>query len=221
MPSLSIVGQILGCTGFDANRLFCKFRLETKAAGWSVVYGDPDGQTQLGIQTTDSEYDGQVFAHPIDVTYACSSLIGWPRLYIEVWEQDGFGRNQIAGYGSCFVPTTPGMHNLDCVTWRPEGSLYDSISAAFIGGNPTLVNPSIVTSSDDRLELNTVSQGSVHLDIQILLHGFQYKGVEFNTKQTPKNKSGTGPSDPSMPGVKQGDEDESMSVYLDTFIADD
>ena len=67
MPSLSIVGQLLGCTGFDSDRLFCKFRLETKGVGWSTVYGESDGQTQLGIRTTDSEYDGQVFAHPIDI----------------------------------------------------------------------------------------------------------------------------------------------------------
>eukprot|EP00943_MAST-04B_sp_MAST-4B-sp1_P000383 g383.t1 len=221
MPSLSIVGQILGCTGFDADRIFCKFRIETKSASWSIVYGDPDGQTQLGIRTTDSEYDGQVFAHPIDITYACTSLIGWPRLYIEVWEQDGFGRNQIAGYGCCFIPTTPGMHSIDCVTWRPEGSLYDKISAAFIGGNPTLVNPSIVTSSNDRLELNTVSQGSVHLDLQILLHGFQYKGVEFNTKQTPMHKSGRTPIDPSMAGAKEYEEGDDLAVQLDSYIAAD
>ena len=221
MPSLSIVGQLLGCTGFDSDRLFCKFRLETKGVGWSTVYGESDGQTQLGIRTTDSEYDGQVFAHPIDVTYACSSLIGWPRLYVEVWEQDSFGRNQIAGYGCCFIPTAPGMHNIECKTWRPSGSFYDSISTAFIGGNPTLVNPSVVTSSADRLELNTISQGTVHLDLQILLHGFHYKGVEFSTRQTAKGKAGVGSIDPSMAGAKVEAPDETLSVHLDKYLVDE
>ena len=179
MPSVSIVGQVLAATGFDADRVFCKYELTTTGSNWSAIYGDTDGQTQLGISTTNAEYSGHVFAHPIDVTYSASGLIGWPKLRLEVWVQDEFGRNQLGGYGMVHIPTTPGMHSIDVVTWRPEGSLLDTISTAFIGGNPMLVNPDIVVRSDDRMELNTVSCGTVHLDLQILLNGFKYKGVEF------------------------------------------
>ena len=78
------------------------------------MYGESDGQTQLGIRTTDSEYDGQVFAHPIDVTYACSSLIGRPRLYVEVWEQDSLEGTR--GVRVLFHPNRAWMHNIECKT---------------------------------------------------------------------------------------------------------
>ena len=34
-----------------------------------------------------------VWSSPINVQYASSSLSGWPKLYVEVWHQDGYGRN--------------------------------------------------------------------------------------------------------------------------------
>lgn len=33
-----------------------------------------------------------------------------------------------AGYGMVFVPSSPGSYDLDCVTWRPQGSLVDRFS---------------------------------------------------------------------------------------------
>ncbi|CAN0395441.1 unnamed protein product, partial [Laminaria digitata] len=33
-----------------------------------------------------------------------------------------------AGYGMCFIPTSPGRHELDCVTWRPQGTITDRMS---------------------------------------------------------------------------------------------
>ena len=33
------------------------------------------------------------------------------------------------GYGFCHVPTSPGLHELTCVTWRPTGSFFDQISS--------------------------------------------------------------------------------------------
>ena len=32
--------------------------------------------------------------------------------------QDTFGRNALAGYGFAHVPTSPGQHTIDVVTWQ-------------------------------------------------------------------------------------------------------
>lgn len=37
-----------------------------------------------------------------------------------------------AGYGMCFVPSSPGSYDLDCVTWRPQGTLADRLSGEII-----------------------------------------------------------------------------------------
>ena len=78
-----------------------------------------------------------VWAHPLDVHYSIKGIDGWPRLYVEVWGIDGLGRYEIAGYGCCIVPTTPGLHELTCRTWRPHGSMREQISSAFPPPSPT------------------------------------------------------------------------------------
>lgn len=31
----------------------------------------------------------------------------------------------VDGYGFCHVPTVPGLHEMECVTWKPTGSFKD------------------------------------------------------------------------------------------------
>ena len=119
------------------------------------------------------------FGHPVDLHFACTGLEGWPKIMVEVWSHDSFGRNVLAGYGCCYVPTSPGMHHVDCVTWLPSGSMWDRLKATFLGTSPSLNHPEIVYSDIDRLELNTHTSGTIHLDLQILLLDFKHHGVEF------------------------------------------
>lgn len=88
-----------------------------------------------------------------DIHMACQGLQGWPKLYFQVWHEDFFGRNELCkysfnyihtfihlycssihlfisldGYGFCHVPTVPGIHDVECVTWRPVGSYRDQFT---------------------------------------------------------------------------------------------
>lgn len=49
-------------------------------------------------------------------------LSGWPKLHLQVWSVDSEGRTDICGYGFVTLPTAPGMYNLECPTWVPEGT---------------------------------------------------------------------------------------------------
>lgn len=71
-----------------------------------------------------------LLAHPIDVHYAVKGIDGWPRLRLEVYGVDVYGRVELAGYGCCIVPTSAGTHELTCATWRPCGSLREQMSSA-------------------------------------------------------------------------------------------
>jgi hypothetical protein len=50
----------------------------------------------------------------------CTSIEGWPRLEFVVRGQDKHGRNQVAGYGSVLVPTTPGTHEVRGTNYTVE-----------------------------------------------------------------------------------------------------
>ena len=79
---------------------------------------------------TPQEGEMALLAHPLDVHYAVKGVDGWPRLRLEVYGVDAYGRVDLAGYGCCIVPTAAGSHELRCATWRPCGSLREQFSSA-------------------------------------------------------------------------------------------
>nr|XP_031537681.1 B9 domain-containing protein 2 isoform X3 [Vicugna pacos] len=103
---------------------------------------------------------------------------GWPRLHLQVWSQDSFGRCQLEGYGFCHVPSSPGTHQLDCPTWRPLGSWREQLARAFVGGGPQLLHGDAIYSGADRYRLHTAAGGTVHLELGLLLRHFDRYGVE-------------------------------------------
>jgi hypothetical protein len=52
------------------------------------------------------------FAHPIDIHLSTQSIQGWPKIHVEVWHHDDYNRQEIYGYGTVFIPTSPGQHTV-------------------------------------------------------------------------------------------------------------
>lgn len=83
-----------------------------------------------------SDIENAYFAHPINIhlstrtiqgftnflstnsllkifKYRCIQInLGWPKILIEVWHCDQYGRKEIYGYGTIYVPTSPGEHEV-------------------------------------------------------------------------------------------------------------
>ncbi|VDL74138.1 unnamed protein product [Nippostrongylus brasiliensis] len=110
------------------------FKLEVRvpvSGGWRVVEGAVEGQTQTDLP---SVYEEAYFAHPIDLHLATKTIQGWPRIQLQVWHHDVYGRQELMGYGSLFIPSAPGEHELTCHIWRPKGSAREEVMQRFIGG---------------------------------------------------------------------------------------
>ncbi|XP_069677122.1 B9 domain-containing protein 2-like isoform X2 [Periplaneta americana] len=115
MAEVHIIGQIIGASKFPNQSLFCKWGIHA-GGGWKVISGLKEGQTHVD----NPEYEVfSYWCHPIDIHFATKGIQGWPKLHLQVYHQDQFGRSEIYGYGFCHVPTASGNHILDCVTWRP------------------------------------------------------------------------------------------------------
>jgi B9 domain-containing protein 2 len=92
-----------------------------------------------------------VWNHPLDLSFATTSVEAWPHAYFEVWSQDEHGRNALAGYAQLALPSAPGTHaNLEAVVWRPRGTWLDRLRAAFLGGGPQLADPEATVLRDAR-----------------------------------------------------------------------
>ncbi|CAG2057115.1 unnamed protein product [Timema podura] len=175
MAEVHILGQILGASEFPKNTLFCKWGIHA-GGGWKVISGLKEGQTHVD----NPEYDEAAhWCHPLDVHFATKGIQGWPKLHLQVYCQDRFGRSEIYGYGFCHIPTSPGSHLIDCVTWRPVGSWRDQFTQFFLGGGPQLKDPNLVYSGNDRYRLQTETMGVVHLELGIILRNFQKFGVVY------------------------------------------
>ncbi len=44
-----------------------------------------------------------------------------------MWHHDKYGRDDLYGYGFVHVPTAPGAHEVECLTWRPVGSFGEQV----------------------------------------------------------------------------------------------
>ena len=176
MAEVHVLGQLSGASEFSSTSLFCKWTIECdKDSGrWQKIEGMESGQTQVDHAPAG---EMSVWSHPIDVHYKTTSLQGWPKMLLQVWQQDSFGRTELAGYGFCYVPSSPGIFDLDCPCWRPTGDLSENIYGFFLGGTPHLKHPEIVSKPDDRYRLRTEATGNVHVRLHIIVKGFAKFGV--------------------------------------------
>jgi len=181
MAELHIVGNIVGGQDFDDPALFCKWSLitddgRTDARRWNLLEGINSAQTQVDVAKPGKM---AVWAFPLDIHYSTTSIHGWPKFQCEVWSHDAYGRNALAGYGFCHIPTMPGTYELEVCCWRPKPqSWMEYLSGFFLGAYPQLRNPDLVWRQDDRYRLATVATGTVMLNVSVITFGFEKYGVQ-------------------------------------------
>lgn len=187
--SVSVIGTIKSLHGFGRShpsplhhayvryRWECSVDREREHPAWTLLDGAVTGHSHTCRVTADE--DVVVMEHPVEAHFSCASLVAWPQMIITVWAQDDLGRNDVAGYGVVRVPPSPGVHVLEVVTWRPEGSLLQEIGAMFRGGLPQLTDVTVMTDTQRRYMLSTASTGTVLLELNVMLRGFDEHGVEF------------------------------------------
>ena len=135
---------------------------------WSFLAGEDSTQTQYSA----SDDDGvQIWNHPIDVHFATANMKGWPRIIVQVWELDEYGRSILSGYGFAHLPTNPGQHEIEIRCWRPSGSMLDELQSLFLGTSSCLVDEKVIFGKawESRSQLVTVSCGIVKMEVNVMV----------------------------------------------------
>ena len=137
---------------------------------WSFLAGEESSQTQY----SGSDDNVHVWNHPIDVHFATASMQGWPRIILQVFELDEYGRSILAAYGFSHLPTNPGHHELEVRCWRPSGSVAEELASFFLGTSSCLADESMIFGKawETRSQLTTVSSGMVKMNVNVLLRFF-------------------------------------------------
>ena len=114
---MHLIGEIKGGTGFDGNRVFCKFSVRS-GKNWTLISGKNRGETYEEVK--DETDESAQWDHPFDLHFKTCSIRGWPKFFVEVWTADNHGRYSIGGYGVGVVPFNAGQHTLKINCWRPK-----------------------------------------------------------------------------------------------------
>lgn len=182
MAELHVIGDIECGHDFGGGKVFCVFELVT-GNQWTVVEGRTSGCTHIMEHTV----DGVQWNFPIDVHYSFDTVQGWPKLSIQVWRVDAYGRKAIAGYGVAFLPLPSAEEQtVEIVTWIPA-VWYDSFIKRTIaalrlfvmGGNPVLRDTALIHGNEERFKLHTIGSGSVYVKLHILSRGMQSTGLKY------------------------------------------
>jgi len=76
--------------------MFCKWSLiSSKPESWNEVEGTFKGQTHLSDIGNEEIV---LWNHPLDCYYSVTSMQGWPKIKVEVWEEDGLGRHLLCKF---------------------------------------------------------------------------------------------------------------------------
>lgn len=147
---------------------------------WQHLGGDLLGQTQVSY-TSYNIQENIIFNHPMDVHFALAGLQGWgfPRLTVQSFRLDWYGRRILTGYGFVHIPISPGTHVLEVHLWRPVGSADQELRSFLLGETPSLLkeDPLYDSAWKDRCRLLTTSSGSVKVEISVITRFLKEQGV--------------------------------------------
>jgi len=105
----------------------------------------------------------------LNLSFASSSLTGWPKLTLEVYRIVEEGIADLIGYGWCHMPTTPGEHTREIPIFAPKGAtVVEELASYFLGISPQYEDPSVITSPESRTGHVVKSMGLVTLNVSVI-----------------------------------------------------
>jgi B9 domain-containing protein 2 len=178
VPEIHLLGEVRGAEGyFSSETVSCSWSIDLGQT-WISLAGSTSGQTQYCI----AQYDGSlIWNHPLDLHLTAKTLNGWPRILLQLWKLDRYGRATVAGYGYCDTPCTPGVHESDVECWMPCGSFFEEIHSYFMGNPRDLKDSNYVFKEalSSRCQLVTKSAGTIKICITTLVRYFDDQNVDI------------------------------------------
>lgn len=178
IPEVHFIGDIRKGEGFNGSSITCKWSIDWGQT-WSLLAGAQKGQSQYA-HASNAEENVFVWNHPIDLQFTTANMKGWPRIILQVWNLDKYGRTNLVGYGFSYFPTTAGMQVIEVKCWRPRGTIGEEIRSFFLGTSVHLTRDSLIFDEawENRHRLVTVSTGTVSIHIATIVRHFDHHAVE-------------------------------------------
>lgn len=174
-PQIFVNGRITNAVNFDSTEMFIKWELII-GSNFKIIEGKIKGETFQNVSHLEEKIIH--FDNPIFFNLSCRSIKGWPKFLIELWSTDYENRNSLIGYGTAFLPFQKGEINLNIPCWRPMENINVSLAEIFLGNTPEFIDKSAIYSVDEKFGMNTLSTGSVNIELNIIMKDFQLHGIQ-------------------------------------------
>jgi len=175
---LDIQGLIKEGTFQEDDEIFCKYDIVYDKE-WQVTSGQNSGQSQHAC-LGDGTVGYFVWNMPFQLRLNTNQPLNWPQLIISCYCPDFLGREVLKGYGTCYIPTTPGIHERTLSMFCPLSSYsFKDILELFYGEKAELINaPKILAMGAGREILRTKSVGSIKIKFTIQIENLEENGYE-------------------------------------------
>ncbi|XP_076387908.1 Meckel syndrome, type 1 isoform X2 [Megachile rotundata] len=107
---------------------------------WSIDQKDKlFGRTQMCNLKNNSAYfsyatEMMLESQLTDIFETKDTVPCWPKLLLSVTSFDSWSRYRTEGYASLSLPVLPGLYEFNISTWRPTGSIINTLRRFFTGG---------------------------------------------------------------------------------------
>eukprot|EP00922_Rhytidocystis_sp_ex-Travisia-forbesii_P019031 GHVS01028252.1.p1 GENE.GHVS01028252.1~~GHVS01028252.1.p1 ORF type:complete len:576 (-),score=79.32 GHVS01028252.1:942-2669(-) len=206
MAEVHFIGQIefgenFGTSWSNAG-LLCEFVVETGDEWVPLSSQADDAVTQLTQVAHVGRGGFCMWSHPLDLYFGTSSVVGWPRLSLQIWAITQTSAKPTA-YGTVYLPTSRGHHELICRTWSPAGAYSAELAESYFNKKSYLPTPEAPNSTtrpmdtsiyqtfyedeETRAKLTTMTSGSVHISLDVITKHFSDNGIHLSPNERPHN----------------------------------
>ena len=175
---LDIQGVIKEGTFPEGDQIFCKYDI-VYGKEWKHISGQGSGQSQhacLGEGSTCYF----IWNMPFQIRLNCENISNWPQLVVSCYYPDFLGREILKAYGTCYIPTTTGIHERTISMFCPISSYsFNTVMEILFGEKAELINaPKILAEGDGREILRTKSEGSIKIKFNIHIENLEENGFD-------------------------------------------
>lgn len=177
-PQIYLTGRIINAVGFDSNELYLRYQIII-GVNYTLINGVLKGDTFQSLTMEENDINVVYFDQPMYFNLSCRSIKGWPKILVEVWGNDGEGRNSMIGYGTAFFPVKPGYTKMSINCWRPTEESSPGLGETLLGNNSEFFDKSAVYTTDEKFGVYSISTGQVNLEIEMIFKDFKLHGIEI------------------------------------------
>uniref|UniRef100_A0A0N5CDI3 B9 domain-containing protein 1 n=1 Tax=Strongyloides papillosus TaxID=174720 RepID=A0A0N5CDI3_STREA len=169
-------GNIMNACFHQAKSLYVRYNF-FYGPDWSFVTGIEEGISCSGHKAKNkAEINLNTL---IQCTFSSTNPYKWPQLILSCYGPDMFGNDVILGYGSVYVPTTPGLTEVSVPMFVPKASSgINKLIGLLTGRRAEFIDSRVVGLAEGRDMTRVITQGIINVQFNVIIKDLKKFGYD-------------------------------------------